>query len=212
MEKSEFVLNERILDFWGWVIRSTDSLANVKSGNDPIMDEFLERLHTIHPRLYFEVSGNTEPHELIISAAGRLELFSLVDSIVAEAPNIRGWKVFSLKPGKDFSFKTVYGGLEIDPQTWWFLPMLPKTGELIGLRLGIPEELVGTGAGSHGAVRTILITGLGERTFGSRINYLEVVPVPKQPEEEGYIELTDLAKYLAFRDRRAAAEREKMGG
>ncbi len=101
--------------FWSWFIRNEIELSNSRSADDPILDTLLAELQEIHSEFFFEIGTNFEPHELIITAEGKRNLFPVVDEFVAGAPRIPAWKFIALKPAQGFDFVTSYKGVERGP-------------------------------------------------------------------------------------------------
>ena len=58
---------------------------------------------------------------------------------------------------------------------------------------------------AHSAVLVILDTGLGERSAALDLQHTEVTELPTDPESLGYIELPELADYVAWRKKRLAS-------
>ncbi len=50
----------------------------------------------------------------------------------------------------------------------------------------------------------ILDAGLGERAASSEVQHVELAALPSEAQEAGYIELPELAAYIAWRKRRIA--------
>lgn len=102
-----------------------------------------------------------------------------------------------------FGFKTVYEGSTFDPQLIWFLPLeSPSDPMALGLRVGVPDFDRVQEQTTMNAVLVILDTALGERSAAMDIQYVEVATLPANPEDQGYIELTDLADYIKWSKRR----------
>ncbi len=58
---------------------------------------------------------------------------------------------------------------------------------------------------AHSAVLVILDTGLGERSAALDLQHTEVTELPTEPKSQGYIELPELADYIAWRKKRLAS-------
>ena len=187
--------------FWTWFIRNELELCDFRSSEDAILEVLLDRLHEVHRDFFFEVSVNAVPHELIITAQGKRSIFPVIDKFISSAPKIPSWKVIALKPPQGFDFVTSYNGVDYDPKSLWFLPLIKGTGSdsLLGLRVGIPELSAAKEKEAKFAVLIILDTALGERSAAEDIHYLEVCSLPSIPADEGFIEFTDLAKYIRWR-------------
>lgn len=199
------VNDARIAEFWAWFAHHKSDLARVQSDRSAVLDELLQRLQRIDRKLCFEICTNRDPHELIVTAQGRRELFSLVGAVVAAAPRLEGWNFIALKPAMGFTFRTSYGGTNFDPQSMWFCP-LESSSNGLGLRVGVPEFDPDQERKTTSAILVILETGLGERAAASEIHYVEVAALPSKPEGHGYIELTELADYIGWRKRWRAGQ------
>lgn len=101
---------------------------------------------------------------------------------------------------------TNYEGTRFDPREMWFLPLENKSraGDL-GVLIAIPGLNGMDKALAHNAVLVILDAGLGERSAALDLQYTEVTDVPPDPASEGYIELPELADYIAWRKKRLAS-------
>lgn len=98
-----------------------------------------------------------------------------------------------------FAFVYENGGLEIDPGKLWFLPMRAKSDPtILGLRIGLSDFDETLEETVENSLWIILETGLGEKDCAERIRHLEVVQLPVKPEDDGYIELSELPDYLAW--------------
>lgn len=196
--------NANITSFWAWFREHGERLRAMRSADDPFWDVALARLKELDPGLWFEMSDIIDDvREFVITAEGDIELFPLVDAIVAAAPDLSGWKWVATKPAMGFDFVTEYDGLRLEPMSMWFLPLeLPSDPAALGLRIGIPRLRPSQQREADNGVLVILDTALGERQAAEAIKFVEVASLPADPESEGYIELPELAAYIAWRDQR----------
>ncbi|MEW6747815.1 MAG: hypothetical protein AB1486_34260 [Planctomycetota bacterium] len=200
---SNDVEKARIGEFWSWFAQHKSDLARLSSDRSPVLDELLQRLQRIDRHLYFEICTNSDPHELIVTAEGRQELFPLVDAVVAAAPRVEGWVFIALKPPMGFAFETSYEGIMFDPRSMWFLPLeSPSNPPALGLRVAIPDFDCDQEQIAKNAILVILDTALGERSAASDIQHVEITALPPEPENRGYIELPDLPAYIEWRKRK----------
>lgn len=195
--------------FWIWFSKNKEILASVKTNNDPILGIAIERLHNINEGLFLEVATNSIPKEFVITAAGKSELFALVDLLIASAPSIQGWLFVALKPTMGFDFQTDYKGYVYNPKEIWFLPLIKRSDpSYLGLRLGLANMPACDKKDIYSAISTILETGLGERPFAKEIKYIEIGDLPANPAREGYMELKDLSEYISWR--KTSGQQKKM--
>ena len=195
----------RIAEFWAWFVQHASDLARARPDESPVLEELLQSLQGIDSGLFYEICTDSSPHELIVTAEGRRELFPLVEAVVAAAPRLDGWICIALKPAMGFGFQTSYEGTSFDPRSMWFLPLESSSNPMAsGLRVGVSgfdhvEERI-----TKNAVLVILDTALGERSAASDIQHMEVAALPPKPEDQGYIKLTELADYIEWRKRKLA--------
>jgi hypothetical protein len=186
--------------FWRW-FRSNDAKLNAMSNADhPFWDTALAQLQLVHRGLRFEMSDPVRGRrEFVITAEGDQTLFPLVDAMVSAAPTMDTWTFVALKPALGFDFAHHYEGVVYDPKSMWFLPLsMEGRPDDLGLRIGIPSLRDLDQDAAEFAVTIILETGLGERERAADVRYTEVVRLPNDPAKEGYIELPDLAAYIAW--------------
>jgi len=110
------VRKAQIAEFWTWFAQHESDLARARPDGSPVLDELLQGLQGIDSNLFFEICTDSNPHELVVRAEGRRELFPLVDAVVAAAPRLEGWVFTALKPAMGFGFQTSYEGTSFDPR------------------------------------------------------------------------------------------------
>jgi hypothetical protein len=187
--------------FWRWFAANEArfrAVAIAGTARDALLDEIQEQLHTVNPQLYFEIgSARGGPTQLVITAAGRRDLFAVVHDLVVAAPALEGWSFVALKPAAGFEFEAQYGAATVDPEACWFLPLesAAEPGRL-GVLVGCPGFDPAVRQDFENAVLVALDTGLGEQRAAEQIGHVEVGPLPRAPAEEGLIELPELPAFL----------------
>jgi len=191
-------------NFWKWFEEHLKDFEVLVTSYEPFWDTTLAMLRKLDPRLCFELSQpDDHDREFIITAEGRTDLFPLVDSIIAQAPQLDGWRFIALKPPMGFDFVTKYEGIRFDPSSMWFLPLEnPTRPSDFGMLVGVPNFSTEIKRQIGNAVAIILDTGLGERAAALDIQHVEVSDLPDNPEDAGYIELHELADYIKWRKRK----------
>jgi hypothetical protein len=189
--------------FWRWLSQRQGELSTLVDPAQPFWDEVLGRLRRIDPGLGFELSGlEPRPREFVVTAEGRPTLFSLVERVVAQAPSLPGWTFIPLKQAQGFGFSTRFEELRLDARRLWFLPLTHREAPAaVGLRVGVPGMDPAQEHQVVAAVWLVLDAGLGERDAAA-ISHLEVRPLPRDPEAEGFIELGELPRFLAYHRRK----------
>ena len=192
-----------ISSFWAWFAVNDAKLRNMRDSEDPFWDTALSHLQQIHPALRFELSDPVDGvREFVITVQGNADLFPLVDAMIAAAPPRAGWNFVALKPAMGFDFVTTYEGVRFDPKLMWFMPLSfeGKPADL-GIRIAVPELSEDARRAAQNAVMIIIETGLGERAAALDIQHFQIETLPSEPESAGYIELPELAMYIAWRKR-----------
>jgi hypothetical protein len=196
----------RIEDFWAWFLAHKLEFSRLTL-DDAFWDLALEQIKKVDEHLWFELSRESHPaREFVVTAQGHVSSFPIAEKLVGLAPNIEGWAFIALKPPQDFRFTTTYEGTRFDPRQMWFLPLESKShpGDF-GIRIAVPGLDRVDKRTAHSAVLVILDTGLGERSAALDIQHTEVAEMPTDPESHGYIELPELADYIARRKRRMSS-------
>src|SRR5262249_39120580 len=156
-------------------------------------NELLSHLHCFDDRLYFLMSTNTNPHELIITVDGNEDAISSADNLVNEAPHISNWKFISLKPAMGFAFTHRDGRISLDVSKLWFMPTnSPDTPPELGVIIGFPDADFVLENQSVDTAYTILESGIGERSCMNDIHRVTIDDLPDDPDKHGYFPLPRL--------------------
>jgi len=115
-------------DFWKWFEANQKDFHQAVKVRDHIERDFFERLSPKLAKLkdgYFFLAGmlNETTAELILTADGNPKNISFVEDLVAEAPDMEGWKITGLKPPADIKdFCIQLGGYKFDEENLSFYP------------------------------------------------------------------------------------------
>ena len=198
-------MKSRINNFWAWFDRSSSFLRG-GAQSDVMLDDLLERLHAVDHRIYFELSTNSSPNELILTAQGDINAFEVIDATIRSAPKCDDWTFIALKPAMEFDFTFRNNGITLNATDIWFLPLTTKSDpSALGLRLGIPNADAVFGSQTVDAAYTILDTGIGERSTAMDIQHVVVDDLPENPEGDGYHRLRELPGFIALRKSKHSA-------
>jgi hypothetical protein len=198
---------DRIEQFWTWFAIHNLEFSRLETADEPFWDLALEQLKKVDEKFWFELSRDRHPaREFIVTTEGHVNSFPIAEELVRLAPKIEGWTILALKPAQGFRFTTNYEGTQFDPRQMWFLPLESKSRPAdFGIRIAIAGLDGMDKTLAHNAVLVVLDTGLGERSAALDLQYTEVTDMPADPESEGYMELPELADYIAWRKKRLAS-------
>jgi hypothetical protein len=185
--------------FWSEFQKNADALLRSHTANTDVYDHLLEQLQKIDDGLFLTFSAEPGNAELILTAEGDAELFDLVESIVQDAPDIPGWKIFALKPKLGFPETARWDDYEVRIEDVLFEPLQSEGGEL-GLLLLIPGLTPEQQDDAHNALLRAIDHGLGERKFAEAISHTEVAALEGPADE--FIPLVDLEKFIEWRQRK----------
>lgn len=121
--------------FWRWFVERADYFGALigKRFREDDLDAIMNRLHTIHERLYFEIGGKAGDCELIISAECDRELFPLVFYIIGQSPRLPDWRFTALKPAMGTKFGYQDNKIALDPDRLEFCVLKKEGSPLIGV-------------------------------------------------------------------------------
>lgn len=203
---------KKIRNFWEWFRNHEADFGNLKSTQQDFWDIALGELKRIDRGLWFELSAHDEkPRELIIFAEGNVELFPLIDNLVAEAPILPEWKFIALKPPRGFEFQMKFEDIPLNPAQMYFQPILDDSNPNF-LRLEIAVSNFDAADESRLLTGLIIIleTGLGERCVAEEIQDVQVIPLQEHHKNE-FIELRRVGEYLKWRKAKLAKHRHQNG-
>lgn len=186
-------------EFVQWFLGNANALRSLAP--DRAIDLIVDRLAKLDDSLSAEIARSPDStYELIVSAGGRIELFSLVKSVCVQlvAP---GWRVIALKPARGFDFTINSASGRVSPRGFRFAPMESKRKpDELGVRLFAPSEMHDALADMTGL---ILETGLGEES-AALIKYVEMAPLRSDSDGIG---INDLGAFVHWWHARRAENR-----
>ena len=194
-------------EFWAHFSQRSDALARIESAEDPVYDEVLEKLQAIHEGLFFEFSNRGSKSELVITAEGEKDLFSLVDEIVAAAPEVSGWSYVALKPKVGLARSITWEGHVIEVSEVVFEPLEDKKSGDFGIRLLVPDLADDKHESAHNGLLRVLDHALGERRFAEEIKFTEVDALDGDAGD--YIPLSALDRFIDWRNEKKKAKPRK---
>jgi hypothetical protein len=153
---------------------------------DELQDELLAQIQKYDDRLYFLLSTDEVPSELIISAEGNRDAFPAAEKFVAAAPNLSGWKFIALKPAHGFNFRHGDGPISLDVAQLWFIPLKSSSNpSALGISICFPDADFVLEHQSVDTAYTILESVIGERECTDRIAFLRSKTFPTTLRRKG---------------------------
>jgi hypothetical protein len=201
--------------FWNWFKENQlrfikiNSADTSKDEKEKLLDDILDHLHRYCDKLFFEIGGwPDQDQELIITADGDIDFFERVEELINDAPEIKGWSFTAFTQPIDLDFTSNFEDVELKPIEMWFLPLDSKSNpKSIGFRICLANyELVKDSEWLEAAVYRVLDNVLGEKSFALDVDYIEIKGMPPgKPEDQGLIELKDLASFVKWKKKKLAA-------
>ena len=192
--------------FWNWFSENNKAYLFLNEIENDVKEEllqtFMKNLHAYCDKLYFEIGGFPGgDQELIITAEGNRDYFEQVETLIAEAPEIRGWTFIAFIQPREIDFKMDYEGVVLKAEEMWFLPLHnPKNSNGIGIRVcTMNYELIKDHKWLKSALYKSLDTILGEKSFALDIDYIDIAQLPDDPEQMGMIPLSQLPEYVEWK-------------
>lgn len=189
-------------EFWNWFKENEENYFSFHQQNEVtkeiLIEHFLDKLHAFCDGLYFKMGGFPgEKQQLIITAEGDIDYFEKVEELVSAAPKFKDWDIIPFKPALEGEFIVEYEGIELDSSELWFLPMQNhEDPKQFGLILGIPNFDPEERDRYLGAAYQLLDTLIGEKTTTEDIHFLDLDLLPENPEEDGYLNVSELKRYI----------------
>jgi hypothetical protein len=116
-----------IEEFWSWF----DKIQN-QIGDDIYNAELIERIDEIVSNwgLGWEIGpGNKKRYSLTISPNGSSELLGKVSEVVAAAPSLENWEIFSFKQAKDNWQELLFDGNTVESNGWKYCLLVYPNNE-----------------------------------------------------------------------------------
>ncbi|MBK7869543.1 MAG: hypothetical protein IPJ74_02100 [Saprospiraceae bacterium] len=196
--------------FWDWFREHEKAFHYYNEIPDsPQKDEITialgRKLHEYCDHLYFAFMQNfydPDKEHFIITTNGNQDYFKQVFKLVEYAPrDLSRWFFEALlPPAKRYTdhYTVDYEGIILDPKEIWFRQLVNSASPLLfGVMLFFKDyDIYHDHEDIGGAVERLLITELGELSISLNVHYLDISPLPPDPEESGCMPFHDLAEVL----------------
>lgn len=177
--------------FWKWFEGNADSLAAVRSGNDPILQKLSRELRKVHPNLDFEMGLSDDNQlEFIVSANGIKSVFPTVEQLVASAPTLPNWEIIAFRQPKGFVHEILYENFLLKAEDVWF--SYKHRMDKVDLTIYIRDLSPNNAEQAIGASFILLDSALGEYLVATGIGLIEHKPLPDNPDLRGFQPLSEI--------------------
>lgn len=181
--------------FWKWFEDNANSLAAVRSGEDPILQKLSRELRRIHPNLDFEMGlSDDDQLEFIVSANGVRSVFPTVEQLVADAPAIPNWNIIAFRQPKDSVSQIRYENFPLKAEDVWF--SYKHRMDKVDVTIYIRDLSPGNEEQAIGASFILLDNALGEYLVATGIGFINHKPLPDNPAARGFQPLSEIGQIV----------------
>lgn len=172
---------------------------------DKITVELGRKLHEYCEHLNFAFIQNfyqPDKEHFIISAHCQKEYFEQAFKLIEYAPKDLSHWIFEalLPPARRYTehYTVNYEGIILDPQKIWCRQLVNSVNPMLfGVMLFLEDyDIYHDHEDIGGAVEKLLITELGELSIISNVHYLDISPLPPDPEENGCVPFHELSNMI----------------
>ncbi len=193
-------------DFWNWFIKNEKMFFNVVKDEKDIDAEFFDKLSPKLSELkdgYYYVTGmlDDDTVELVLTAEGSPKNVVFIEELVAQAPQINGWKFTALKPALDIKNIVInMEGWKSDSGNLFFYSNdyedYPDEIDISIVHNDLTEENT---LEITNSVHIFLDNYLGELEFINNIDSLKVIS--RHEAEKDLVPITKLKDFLTWRQK-----------
>ena len=160
-----------VAEFWDWFRTVAPRIhAAGEDAND--REQMAYWLNRIRPGLSYEISRESRRATLVLSADGRIGLFSAVQAVVDQAPRIRRWKIRALRARASRLAPVTVEGVTLDPATAHF-DLYQDAGRL-GVVIYVPSLDPERVEAYRTAARRLMCHAVGERKVGNEVGFVDL--------------------------------------
>jgi hypothetical protein len=189
-------------EFWDWFITKSEFLMDLDNSNDKdqLIKEFEEVLASYSEGLSFEISELSQNgRSITFSAEGDEDYFEDVIELTNNVPILDFWDIVAFKQPQGERVRIKFENYSINSKDLWFIPMEndEELSEKVGIMVGI-NDLNEEDEDQLIAVYTLIEAMIGEYDCTTLLGYFELCLLPENPEQEGFIPLTQLPEFIAW--------------
>ncbi len=189
-------------EFWDWFITKSEFLMDLDNSKDKdqLIKEFEEVLASYSEGLSFEISELSQNgRSITFSAEGDEDYFEDVIELTNNVPILDFWDIVAFKQPQGERVRIKFENYSINSKDLWFIPMEndEELSEKVGIMVGI-NDLNEEDEDQLIAVYTLIEAMIGEYDCTTLLGYFELCLLPENPEQEGFIPLTQLPEFIAW--------------
>jgi hypothetical protein len=189
-------------EFWDWFITKSEFLMDLDNSKDKdqLIKEFEEVLASYSEGLSFEISELSQNgRSITFSAEGDEDYFEDVIELTNNVPILDFWDIVAFKQPQGEKVRIKFENYSINSKDLWFIPMEndEELSEKVGIMVGI-NDLNEEDEDQLIAVYTLIEAMIGEYDCTTLLGYFELCLLPENPEQEGFIPLTQLPEFIAW--------------
>ncbi|MEM7222208.1 MAG: hypothetical protein AAF495_04475 [Pseudomonadota bacterium] len=182
--------------FWTWFSTHHEEIEQSLGDPQALVRLIAPRLHRVHGELTFEVgrdAGGT--YCFVVSADGILKTMPAVETLVAGAPGLAGWRVVAFRPPKERIETIQFQGCSFAPDDFWYAPLMNEDGQRLDLVIAVGEDKAPPDDEQIiGAAFLLLDALIGEYNVMTRVGAIDFAKVPAAElnQAQGFKPLTQL--------------------
>lgn len=191
--------------FWEWFQTKSEYLMDIdnlpQKEKDELLEEFDSVLATYSEGISYELGElTTNGRKIIFTAEGDEEYFEDVIELCTNIPILDFWDIVAFKQPQGEKVRIKFEDYTLNSKDLWFMPLENQENELnekFGLKIALKDckeededQLI--------AVYTLIEAMIGEYDCTTLLEYFELCPLPQNPEDEGFISLTQLPEFIEW--------------
>jgi hypothetical protein len=184
-------------DFWVWLAANTSRIQTKgRKAVKDVSEELSAAFAKSFPDLVWEITpSQSGPWAFCVSADGNEQLFSKVQSAVADAPNIRGWRIDAFRQRGSLNAVIEMNGQRLGYDDIWC--EVEADGSKARVTMCIRGLTLESAEAVLGASLVLLDNAVGEYDSVVKISELNNRPLTENPVKTGrFFPLSELPRYL----------------
>ena len=189
--------------FWKWFCDNNEHLTMLddldESAANALLEDMQRALDEYCEGLTYEIGDQTNNGRTVtFSAEGDTDLFKYVTDLVEQAPDLDWWEFVAFKQPKGKGLKVTFDKYRFDTKKMYFMELEnEESPDMVGLRVALENPVPDDDDQLVGVYVTIEAL-IGEFDCATLIGYLDVCPIPSDPNKEGFKKMDDLPEFIEW--------------